>query len=113
VTDDDDLMMITTSGKVIRMPVDGIPTLGRNTQGVRLIKLSGDEKVVALESLAESDSEEGAERVKAEVEVLEGQEDLSDEQNGEAESDAESDGVPEEIDDAPTTKTDSEPGDDE
>jgi DNA gyrase subunit A len=107
VTDDDDLMMITTNGKVIRMPVDGIPTLGRNTQGVRLIKLSGDEKVVALESLAERDpEEEGGPRARAEVEVLEGQEDLSEEQNGDG------DGVPEEIDDGPTTRIEREPGDD-
>ena len=39
VTDDDDLMLITDGGKLIRMPVDGIPTIGRNTQGVRLIRL--------------------------------------------------------------------------
>ena len=39
VSDDDDLMLITDGGKVIRMPVDGIPTIGRNTQGVRLIRL--------------------------------------------------------------------------
>ena len=39
VSDDDDLMLITDGGKLIRMPVDGIPTIGRNTQGVRLIRL--------------------------------------------------------------------------
>ena len=38
VTDDDDLMLITDGGKLIRMPVAGIPTIGRNTQGVRLIR---------------------------------------------------------------------------
>ena len=43
VTDEDDLMLVTSSGKVIRMPVDGIPTLGRNTQGVRLIRLGSAE----------------------------------------------------------------------
>ena len=39
VTDDDDLMLITDGGKLIRMPVNGIPTIGRNTQGVRLIRV--------------------------------------------------------------------------
>jgi DNA gyrase subunit A len=60
VTDDDDLMLITDRGKLIRMPADGIPTIGRNTQGVRLIRLEEDEVVVAMERLAER--EEGAER---------------------------------------------------
>jgi DNA gyrase subunit A len=65
VTDDDDLMLITSSGKLIRMPVDGIPTIGRNTQGVRLIRLEGDEAVVAMERMAEK--EEGEHEVSPEV----------------------------------------------
>src|SRR5205814_5166906 len=51
VTDDDDLMLITNGGKLIRMPADGIPTIGRNTQGVRLIRLEEDEAAVAMERL--------------------------------------------------------------
>jgi DNA gyrase subunit A len=65
VTDDDDLMMITSRGKLIRMPVDGIPAVGRNTQGVRLIRLDGEEVVVALERFA--DKEEGEHEVSPEV----------------------------------------------
>ena len=65
VSDDDDLMLITDGGKLIRMPVDGIPTIGRNTQGVRLIRLEGEEKVVALERMAEK--EEGEREVSPEV----------------------------------------------
>lgn len=61
VTDEDDLMLITSGGKLIRMPVDGIPTIGRNTQGVRLIRLEDGETVVAMERVAEP-REEGAER---------------------------------------------------
>jgi len=61
VTDEDDLMLITTGGKLIRMPIDGIPTIGRNTQGVRLIRLDDGEMVVAMERVAEP-REEGAER---------------------------------------------------
>jgi DNA gyrase subunit A len=65
VTDDDDLMLITNGGKLIRMPVAGIPTIGRNTQGVRLIRLETDEQVVAMERMAEK--EEGETEVSPEV----------------------------------------------
>jgi DNA gyrase subunit A len=65
VSDDDDLMLITDGGKLIRMPVDGIPTIGRNTQGVRLIRLEESEKVVAMERIA--DKEEGEQEVAPEV----------------------------------------------
>jgi DNA gyrase subunit A len=65
VTDDDDLMLITDGGKLIRMPVDGVPTIGRNTQGVRLIRLEAEETVVAMERLAEK--EEGDVEVSPEV----------------------------------------------
>jgi DNA gyrase subunit A len=65
VTDDDDLMLITDGGKLIRMPVDGVPTIGRNTQGVRLIRLEEGETVVAMERLAEK--EEGEHEVSPEV----------------------------------------------
>jgi DNA gyrase subunit A len=57
VTDEDDFMLITSGGKLIRMPVNGIPTIGRNTQGVRLIRLDEAETVVAMERLAESEDE--------------------------------------------------------
>jgi DNA gyrase subunit A len=65
VTDEDDLMLITNGGKLIRMPVNGIPTIGRNTQGVRLIRLETDEQVVAMERMAEK--EEGESEVAPEV----------------------------------------------
>ena len=47
------------------MPVAGIPTIGRNTQGVRLIRLEENETVVAMERLAEM--EEGEREVSPEV----------------------------------------------
>ena len=40
-------MISTNKGRVIRVAVKEIRTAGRNTQGVRIIKLSGDEKVVS------------------------------------------------------------------
>ena len=40
-------MISTNKGRVIRLAAKEIRTAGRNTQGVRIIKLSGDEKVVS------------------------------------------------------------------
>jgi DNA gyrase subunit A len=57
VTDKDDLMIITDKGQVIRTKISGISLLGRNTQGVRLINVKPDEKVVAVEKIAESDDD--------------------------------------------------------
>lgn len=45
VTGEEDIMIITASGVLIRMPVNGISQTGRNTQGVRLIRVQDDEKV--------------------------------------------------------------------
>jgi len=47
VIERDDVMISTNKGRVIRVAVKEIRTAGRNTQGVRIIKLSGDEKVVS------------------------------------------------------------------
>ena len=76
VTDDEDLMLITDGGKIIRMPVSGIRTMARNTQGVRLIRVDEGENVVAVESLAEREDEAGQVQA-APVEVIEDEEDLS------------------------------------
>ena len=58
VTDDDQLMMITNRGKIIRLRIKDIRTIGRNTQGVRLIEMNNDERVVSLARLAEQEDEE-------------------------------------------------------
>lgn len=58
VTDDDQLMMITNRGKIIRLRIKDIRTIGRNTQGVRLIEMKNDERVVSLARLAEQEDEE-------------------------------------------------------
>jgi DNA gyrase subunit A len=47
VLESDEVMISTNKGRVIRVAVKEIRTAGRNTQGVRIIKLSGDEKVVS------------------------------------------------------------------
>jgi len=53
VADDDEVMLIANSGKVIRTAVSGISVMGRNTQGVRLIDLNEAERVVDVARLAE------------------------------------------------------------
>ncbi len=52
VVDEDQVMLIANSGKVIRMPMDAVRIIGRNTQGVRLINLEEGELVVGLSTLA-------------------------------------------------------------
>jgi len=61
VADTDEIMLITTSGKIIRMPVNSISVIGRNTQGVKLINPEPGELVSAVAKLAESDEEEDKE----------------------------------------------------
>lgn len=57
VEEDDDLMLITDSGKIIRMPIKGISVISRNTQGVKLIGMGATEKVVGAARLAEKEEE--------------------------------------------------------
>ena len=45
--DGDQILISTNKGRVIRTAVQEIRIAGRNTQGVRIIKLTGDEKVVS------------------------------------------------------------------
>jgi DNA gyrase subunit A len=57
VTDDDQIMLVTSGGKVIRLRVNEIRVIGRNTQGVRLIDLEDGEKVASIARLAEREDE--------------------------------------------------------
>ena len=52
VADEDQLMLVTDGGQVIRIPVDDIRIASRNTQGVRLFDVAGDEHVVSVARLA-------------------------------------------------------------
>ena len=56
VEENEDLMVITNKGQVIRTNVSGISLLGRTTQGVKIIKLKNGEQVVAVEKIARDDS---------------------------------------------------------
>ena len=58
VADDDELMLITQQGKILRMASKDIRTIGRATQGVRLIDIEGDDRAVSIARLAEKDDEE-------------------------------------------------------
>src|SRR5262249_8342407 len=57
VTDEDQIMLVTSGGTVIRLRVNEIRVIGRNTQGVRLIDLDGGERVVSVARLAEREEE--------------------------------------------------------
>ena len=59
VEEDDDLMLMTNSGKIIRMPIKGISIISRNTQGVKLININPGEKVIGAAGLAEKEEEKG------------------------------------------------------
>ena len=62
VTEDDQLMMITNIGKIIRLRIKDIRVIGRNTQGVRLIELEESERVVSVAGLAEKEEEDEEEK---------------------------------------------------
>jgi DNA gyrase subunit A len=61
VLPDDELMLITKHGMVIRMPVKGIRVSGRNTQGVRLVNLEDTDCVNDVARVVPDDEEEGDE----------------------------------------------------
>jgi len=54
VTGDDEMMLISDAGTLVRTAVDEVSTVGRNTQGVRLIRLGDKEKLVELAAIDES-----------------------------------------------------------
>jgi DNA gyrase subunit A len=62
VTDEDELMIISDQGKIIRLRSVDIPTQGRATQGVRLITIEEKERVVAVAKLAEKEEFETVEK---------------------------------------------------
>ncbi len=58
VSDEDEIMILTSAGKIIRMKTKDITVIGRNTQGVRLIDTEDNDKVVGVATLAEREDEE-------------------------------------------------------
>ncbi|WP_117396786.1 DNA gyrase subunit A [Maritalea myrionectae] len=55
---DDQIMLVTNGGKLIRVPVDGIRIAGRATQGVTVLSTAKDEKVVSVERISEPEPDE-------------------------------------------------------
>lgn len=53
-----EIIMVTGAGLIIRLTADGISKFGRNAQGVKLIDLNGNDKVVAIAVVEEEDEEE-------------------------------------------------------
>ena len=51
VSDDDEVMFISSSGTLVRTSTSEISTLGRNAQGVRLIRLDDGDRLVGLERI--------------------------------------------------------------
>ena len=58
VTDEDDIMIINKSGIVIRMHVESLRTMGRATQGVKLISLRGKDEIAAVAKVERDDEDE-------------------------------------------------------
>jgi DNA gyrase subunit A len=51
VKPDDEIMLISSNGTLVRTPVKDISVLGRNTQGVRLIRIDDDARLVSVECI--------------------------------------------------------------
>ena len=60
VTDNDDLMIITQYGNILRSPVSALRVMGRATQGVRLINLKENDIIASVAIVSEKESEEGS-----------------------------------------------------
>jgi DNA gyrase subunit A len=57
----DELLLITQQGMILRTLTNDVRAIGRNTQGVKLIGIEGDDKVVGIAKLAEKETEEAPE----------------------------------------------------
>jgi DNA gyrase subunit A len=60
VTDDDEVMMVTRNGQIVRTAAKGISVIGRATQGVRCISLRGEDQLVACAKVPTEEPEEAA-----------------------------------------------------
>lgn len=61
VLDEDQVMMMTDSGRLVRIKVDGVSVIGRNTQGVKLIGCNEGERVIGAVCVVDKQDEEGDE----------------------------------------------------
>ena len=61
VCEEDQILLITEQGMILRMPVSSIPVKGRNILGVRVVRVEDGDRVVAAIKLVEKDEGEGEE----------------------------------------------------
>jgi len=66
VGEDEDIMLITDDGTIIRMPVSGISVIGRVSQGVRVMRVEGESRIVGVTATERED--ETAEETEAPAE---------------------------------------------
>ncbi|WP_261924788.1 DNA topoisomerase (ATP-hydrolyzing) subunit A [Shewanella sp. NFH-SH190041] len=67
VGENDEMMLISNKGTLVRTPADGVSIIGRNTQGVRIIRVADDETVVGLQRIDEIEADELPEALEGEV----------------------------------------------
>ena len=67
VEDEDELMIVTLNGILIRQPIHEISSIGRNTQGVRLINLDDDDEVIDVARVISQNNGEGSEGLPPEI----------------------------------------------
>ncbi|MEE8399205.1 MAG: DNA gyrase subunit A [Desulfobacterales bacterium] len=72
VDEDDDLMLMTDAGKLIRIPIRSVSVISRNTQGVKLIGMGPEERVIGIAGLAEKEEDEGPDEPPGEITEDEG-----------------------------------------
>ena len=67
VKDDDEIMVVSKKGILIRVPVKNISIIGRNTQGVRIMRLEQDDRVVSIAKIEANGDEQdnGSKKVRA------------------------------------------------
>ncbi len=62
VSKDDEVILISDQGTLVRIPVDEVSEQGRNTQGVRLINLGSEEKLVGMAPVPEPENLDATDR---------------------------------------------------
>ncbi|WP_018883663.1 DNA gyrase subunit A [Paenibacillus massiliensis] len=86
VKNEEDLMIITASGTLIRTSMEGISTMGRNTQGVKLINIREDDAVATVcradKNEEQEDEELNEEGFSSDVEAVESSEETTDNESG-------------------------------
>ncbi|MCX8194976.1 MAG: DNA gyrase subunit A, partial [Candidatus Micrarchaeota archaeon] len=82
VNDTDQLLLVSSGGKIIRTFVKDVSVIGRNTAGVRLMKLDEGEKIVAVEKLSSEDEPPAKSEAKENAPQQQGEGKRRNEENG-------------------------------